>query len=84
MSESRRRFEASDICGNRIEIQNPKPVGSAASVKVHVKPAVSWLDCKHKEDAIDRLVKEYGQGTGYSQWQKEHYPVKVERHVCRY
>lgn len=33
----------------------------------------------HKEDNIDRICKEYGQGTGYAKWQNERYPVKVRR-----
>ena len=33
----------------------------------------------HKEDNLDRIVKQYGQSTGYSKWQKEKYAVKVDR-----
>ena len=32
---------------------------------------------QHKEDKIDKITKEYGQGTGYAEWQKKTYPVKV-------
>ena len=84
MSESRRNVECSDICGNKIVIQNPKKVGTAGKAKqMEGVKTVSWLDCNHKEDNIDRIVKEYGQGTGYAKWQNEKYPVKVDTALIR-
>lgn len=42
-----------------------------------------WIPKQHTEDNIDRIVKKYGQGTGYAKWQKERYPVKVDISLLR-
>lgn len=71
--------EAMDIYGNRMYLNVPQKKLSAGSVKKFdgVNDAY-YIPPQHKEDNIDRIVKEYGQATGYAKWQKERYPVKVD------
>lgn len=73
-------MEVSDIFGNKTYLNVPhKKELSASSVKSFEGVDKSYVPPKHKEDKIDRIVKEYGQATGYAKWQKEHYPIKVSR-----
>lgn len=67
--------EAMDIYGNRTYLNVPQKKLSAGSVR-----QFDGIDIprQHKEDNIDRIVKEYGQATGYAKWQKERYPVSVD------
>lgn len=69
------QIEAKDIHGNKIYLNRPSSKLSAGSVR-----QFDGIDIprQHKEDNIDRIVKEYGQATGYAKWQKERYPVKVD------
>lgn len=77
MSKSGTFFDARDIFGNRIKVQGKKH-GSAGTAKEKEGVSVSYSKATHKEDAIDKIVKEHGQATGYAEWQKEKYSVKVE------
>ena len=70
--------EAMDIYGNKTYLNVPQKKLSAGSVKKFDGVDDSYTPPSHKEDNIDRIVKEYGQATGYAKWQKEHYPVKVD------
>lgn len=74
-------YNVTDIFGNVTEIPSPKKA-SAGSIKKKVGVSgdrYTWAYSKHKEDAIDKIVKEYGQGTGYSRWQQERYANRVDR-----
>lgn len=71
-------MEVSDICGNKTYLNRPQKL-SAGSVKRSEGIDRSYVPPTHREDNIDRIVKEYGQATGYAKWQKEHYPIKVNR-----
>ena len=77
MSKSGAFFDARDIFGDRIKVQG-KRHGSAGSAKQREGISVSYSKASHKEDNIDKIVKEHGQATGYAEWQKERYSVKVE------
>lgn len=68
-------MEVNDIYGNKTYLNVPHKKLLAGSVR-----QFDGIDIprQHKEDNIDRIVKDYGQGTGYAEWQKEHYPVKVD------
>lgn len=44
-----------------------------------LRPGIRPIFPKHEEDNIDRIVKKYGQGSGYAKWQKERYPIRVDR-----
>ena len=70
--------EAMDIYGNKTYLNVPQKKLSAGSVKKFDGVNDVYIPPQHKEDNIDRIVKEYGQATGYAKWQKEHYPVKVD------
>ena len=70
--------EAMDIYGNKTYLNVPQKKLSAGSVKKFDGIDDTYIPPQHKEDNIDRIVKEYGQATGYAKWQKEHYPVKVD------
>lgn len=70
--------EAMDIYGNKTYLNVPQRKLSAGSVKKFDGVNDSFIPPQHKEDSIDRIIKEYGQGTGYAKWQKERYPVKVD------
>lgn len=70
--------EAMDIYGNKTYLNVPQKKLSAGSVKKFDGVDDSYTPPSHKEDNIDRIVKDYGQATGYARWQKEHYPVKVD------
>lgn len=70
--------EAMDIYGNKTYLNVPQRKLSAGSVKKFDGVDDSYTPPSHKEDNIDRIVKEYGQATGYAKWQKERYPVKVD------
>lgn len=70
--------EAMDIYGNRTYLNVPQKKLSAGSVKKFDGVNDVYIPPKHKEDGIDRIVKEYGQATGYAKWQKKRYPVKVD------
>ena len=64
-----------DIFGNK---SRKDDVISAGAVGQHDgRDTHKLLWPHHKEDKLDRIVKEYGQGTGYSEWQRKTYPVKV-------
>lgn len=71
-------MEVNDIYGNKTYLNVPQKKLSAGSVKKFDGIDDSYIPPQHKEDNIDRIVKEYGQATGYAKWQKEHYPVKVD------
>ena len=75
--------EAMDIYGNKTYLNVPQRKLSAGSVKKFDGVNDSFIPPQHKEDNIDRIVKEYGQATGYAKWQKEHYPVKVDTSLLR-
>ena len=77
MSKSGAFFDARDIFGDRIKVQGKKH-GSAGSAKQREGISVSYSKASHKEDAIDKIVKEHGQATGYAEWQKQRYSVNVE------
>ena len=69
--------EAMDIYGNKMYFNTPQKL-SAGKVKKFDGINDVYIPPQHKEDNIDRIVKEYGQATGYAKWQKERYPVKVD------
>lgn len=72
-------FDVSDIFGNVSEIQSPKSAGSIKKKVGVSEDRHTWAYSRHREDAIDKIVKEYGQGTGYSRWQQERYANRVDR-----
>ena len=76
-------MEVNDIYGNKTYLNVPQKKLSAGSVKQFDGINNSCTPPSHKEDNIDRIVKEYGQATGYAKWQKEHYPVKVDISLLR-
>ena len=69
---------ANDIYGNKIPLNVPQRKLSAGSVRKFDGIDDIYVPKQHQEDGIDRIVKQYGQGTGYAKWQKERYPVKVD------
>ena len=69
---------ANDIFGNKVPLNVPQRKLSAGSVKKFDGVDDVYIPKQHQEDNIDRIVKQYGQGTGYAKWQKERYPVKVD------
>lgn len=73
--------EAMDIYGNKTYLNVPQKKLSAGSVKKFDGINDVYIPPQHKEDNIDRIVKEYGQGTGYAKWQKEHYKVNVKGNI---
>ena len=76
-------MEVNDIYGNKTYLNVPQKKLSAGSVKKFDGIDDSYIPPQHKEDGIDRIVKEYGQAIGYAKWQKEHYPVKVDIPLLR-
>ena len=79
MSKSGTFFDARDIFGDRIKVQGKRNGGgTSGSVKQREGVSAVVVNTRHKEDAIDNIVKEHGQATGYAEWQKERYSVKVE------
>lgn len=62
---------AKDIYGQTVSKASAASVGKFDGTDI-------WIPKQHETDAIDKIVKEYGQGTGYAKWQKERYPVRVD------
>ena len=81
MSANKAFYDVRDIFGDREVLENPKKAASAASVTVKRDERITWAYSRHKEDKIDKIVKEYGQGNGYSKWQKERYKVNVKENI---
>ena len=60
-----------------------KDIGSAGAIhQMSGRDNRKALWPSHKKDKIDDICVEYKEKGGYAEWQKEHYPVKVEFPDC--
>ena len=71
-------IDVRDIFGNKTTINEFNNDNlSAGRIRQFSGKDEKHLWPHHKEDEIDRIVKKYGQATGYSKWQNEKHPVVV-------